>query len=47
MDFWRATTLEEQIDTAMGRQEADLVLKGGNVFNVFLLLLAIIFSPYG
>ena len=36
MDFWRATTLEEQIDTAMGRQEADLVLKGGNVFNVFL-----------
>ncbi|MBQ9257341.1 MAG: adenine deaminase, partial [Acidaminococcaceae bacterium] len=29
-------TLEEQIDTAMGRQEADLVLKGGNVFNVFL-----------
>ena len=36
MDFWRATTLEEQIDTAMGRLEADLVLKGGNVFNVFL-----------
>ena len=36
MDFWRATTLEEQIDTAMGRKEADLVLKGGNVFNVFL-----------
>lgn len=36
MDFWRATTLEEQIETAMGRQEADLVLKGGNVFNVFL-----------
>ena len=36
MDFWRATTLEEQIDTAMGRKEADLVLKGGRVFNVFL-----------
>ena len=36
MDFWRATTVEEQIDAAMGRQEADLVLKGGHVFNVFL-----------
>lgn len=36
MDFWRATTLEEQIDTALGQQEADLVLKGGHVFNVFL-----------
>ncbi len=36
MDFWRATTVEEQIDAARGRQEADLVLKGGHVFNVFL-----------
>ena len=36
MDFWRASSLEEQIDVAAGRQEADLVLKGGHVFNVFL-----------
>ena len=36
MDFWRASSLEEQIDTAAGRQDADLVLKGGHVFNVFL-----------
>jgi len=36
MDFWRASTLEEQIDVAAGRQEADLVFKGGHVFNVFL-----------
>ena len=36
MDFWRASSLEEQIDAAAGRQDADLVLKGGHVFNVFL-----------
>ena len=36
MDFWRASSLEDQIDVAAGRQEADLVLKGGHVFNVFL-----------
>ena len=36
MDFWRASSLEDQIDVAAGRQEADLVLKGGRVFNVFL-----------
>ena len=36
MDFWRASSVEEQIDVAAGRQEADLVLKGGHVFNVFL-----------
>ena len=33
MDFWRASSLEDQIDVAAGRQEADLVLKGGHVFN--------------
>lgn len=36
MDFWRATPLEDQISVALGQQEADLVLKGGHVFNVFL-----------
>ena len=36
MDFWRASPLEDQISVAMGEQEADLVLKGGHVFNVFL-----------
>ena len=36
MDFWRASSLEEQIGVALGQQEADLVLKGGHVFNVFL-----------
>ena len=36
MDFWRASSVEEQIDVAAGRQDADLVLKGGHVFNVFL-----------
>ena len=25
MDFWRASSLEDQIDVAAGRQEADLV----------------------
>ena len=36
MYFWRATPLEDQISAALGQQEADLVLKGGHVFNVFL-----------
>ena len=36
MNFWRATPLEDQISAALGQQEADLVLKGGHVFNVFL-----------
>ena len=36
MDFWRATPLEDQISAALGQQEANLVLKGGHVFNVFL-----------
>ena len=36
MDFWRASSLEDQIDVAAGRQEADLVLIGVHVFNVFL-----------
>ena len=36
MYFWRATPLEDQITAALGQQEADLVLKGGHVFNVFL-----------
>ena len=36
MDFWRASPLEDQIGAALGQQEADLVLKGGHVFNVFL-----------
>ena len=36
MDFWRASPLEDQIGVALGQQEADLVLKGGHVFNVFL-----------
>ena len=36
MEFWRASPLEDQISVAMGEQEADLVLKGGHVFNVFL-----------
>ena len=36
MNFWRATPLEDQITAALGQQEADLVLKGGHVFNVFL-----------
>jgi adenine deaminase len=36
MDFWRASPLEDQISVALGQQEADLVLKGGHVFNAFL-----------
>ena len=36
MNFWRATPLEDQISAALGQQEADLVLKGGHVLNVFL-----------